>query len=44
MHKRIKLEVEFAQKHSADIDAELYELLKSLKKKQGKRMSPMNVT
>ena len=40
--ERIKLEAEFAQKHSADTDAQLYELLKSLKKKQGKRMSPMN--
>ena len=40
--ERIKLEAEFAQKHSADTDAELYELLKSLKKKQGKRMSPIN--
>ena len=40
--ERIKLEAEFAQKHSADTDAELYELLKSLKKKHGKRMSPIN--
>ena len=40
--ERIKLEAEFAQKHSADTDAELYELLKSLKKTHGKRMSPIN--
>ena len=40
--ERIKLEAEFAQKHSADTDAELYEFLKSLKKKHGKRMSPIN--
>ncbi len=40
--ERIKLEAEFAQKHSADTDAELYELLKSLKKKHGKRMFPIN--
>ena len=40
--ERIKLEAEFAQKHSADTDAELYELLKSLKKKHGKRRSPIN--
>ena len=40
--ERIKLEAEFAQKHSADTDAELYELLKSLKKNHGKRMTPIN--
>lgn len=40
--ERIKQEAEFAEKHSSDTDAELYELLKSLKKKQGKRLSPMN--
>lgn len=40
--ERIKAEAEFAKKHSEDTDAELYELLKSLKKKHGKRMAPVN--
>ena len=38
----IKAEAEFAKKHSEDTDAELYELLKSLKKKHGKRMASVN--
>ena len=40
--ERIKAESEFAKKHSEDTDAELYELLISLKKKHGKRMAPVN--
>ena len=40
--ERIKSEAEFAQKHSADTDAELYEYLKELKAKCGKRLNPTN--
>ena len=40
--ERIKSEAEFAQKHSADTDAELYEYLKQLKAKHGKRLNPTN--
>ncbi|MBS7298033.1 MAG: hypothetical protein KIG65_03015 [Eubacteriales bacterium] len=40
--ERIKSEAEFAQKHSADTDAELYESLKQLKAKHGKRLNPTN--
>ncbi|MDY3305101.1 MAG: hypothetical protein SOW78_12670 [Clostridia bacterium] len=40
--ERIKSEAEFAQKHSADTDAELYEYLKELKAKCGKMLNPTN--
>ena len=40
--ERVKLESEFAQRHESDTDAELYELLKELKAKHGKRLNPTN--
>ena len=40
--ERVKLESEFAQKHENATDAELYELLKELKAKHGKRLNPTN--
>ena len=35
-----KQEAEFARTHKSDTDAELYEYLKELKAKQGKRLNP----
>ena len=35
-------EAEFARVHKSDTDAELYELLKELKAKHGKRLNPTN--
>ena len=40
--ERVKLEKEFAEHHENDTDAELYELLKELKAKHGKRLNPTN--
>ena len=37
-----KQEAEFARTHENDTDAELYEYLKQLKAKHGKRLNPTN--
>ena len=38
--ERVKLENEFEEKHKSDTDSELYEYLKELKAKHGKRLNP----
>lgn len=40
--ERVKLENEFKELHENDTDAELYEYLKQLKAKHGKRLNPTN--
>ena len=40
--ERVKLENEFAEHHENDTDAELYEYLKQLKAKHGKRLNLTN--
>ena len=40
--ERVKLENEYKELHENDTDAELYEYLKELKAKHGKRLNPTN--